>query len=124
MLSFTETKNFLPVRVEMINKDTKEHIHIKCRGEDSTADKALVEKTLNVKEHFNISNFAYNELAQINPKLPCQSSLSKVSKNMNAEFEIHPTPGNTVATLQQAHIRIVLTIVTPIAEFNTDCQLF
>ena len=43
-LSFTETENFLPVKVELINNDTKELIHVECRGEDSTADKALVEK--------------------------------------------------------------------------------
>ena len=52
-LSFTETENFQPVGVEMMNKDTKDTIHIDCRIADSTvgkADKSVVEKTLYVKE--------------------------------------------------------------------------
>ena len=109
-LSFTETENFQPVGVEMMNKDTKDIIHIDCRIADSTvgkADKCVVEKTLFVKEHFNISNVAYHELAQINPKLPRQSSLAKVSKEMNAEFEIQPTPGDTLGVqLDRLRVRL------------------
>ena len=108
-LSFTETENFQPVGVEMINKDTKEIIRIDCRKTDSSlgrADESVVEKTLYVKERFNISNVAYHELAQINPQLPRQSSLAKASKEMNSEFKIQPTPGNTTGVQQSISDRL------------------
>lgn len=102
-LSFTETENFQPVRVEMMNKDTKEVLSVECKATGNAAasiDNSVIEKTLYVKERFNISDVAYHELAQINPKLPRKSALAKVSKNMNSEYQIQPTSGETIGVQQ------------------------
>ena len=71
----------------MVNKNTKEVINVECNGTDSVAgnDKSLIEKTLYVKQHFNISDVAYYELAQLNPAFLHQSTLTKASKNLNTE---------------------------------------
>jgi len=42
----------------------------------------------------------YHELAQINPILPRQSQLTKVSKGMNTAYNIRPTPGQTEGVQQ------------------------
>ena len=74
-LSFTETENFQPVRVEMVNKSTKEVINVECSGTYNVMGNVTssIEKTLYVKERFNVSDVAYHELAQLNPALPRQS---------------------------------------------------
>jgi len=80
----------------MMNKDTKEVLSVECKGTGNAAassDNSVIEKTLYVKERFNISDVAYHELAQINSKLPRKSALAKVSKNMNSEYQIQPTSG-------------------------------
>ena len=42
----------------------------------------------------------YHELAQLNLAFPHHSALVKVSKNLNAECQIQPTPGQTVGMQQ------------------------
>ena len=98
-LSFTETENFKPVRVEVVNKSTKEVINVDCSGTDNVMGNVTssIEKTLYVKERFNVSDVAYHELAQLNPALPHQSELAK---NLNAQCQILPTPGQTVGVQQ------------------------
>ena len=69
----------------MVNKNTMEVINIECIGIDSVVGnaKSLIEKTLYVKERFNISDVAYHELAQLKPAFPRQSALVKVSKRVS-----------------------------------------
>ena len=71
----------------MVNESTKEVINVECSGTDNVMGNVTssIEKTLYVKERFNVSDVAYHELAQLNPALPRQSELAKVSKNLNAE---------------------------------------
>ena len=99
-LTFTVTENFHAIKVQMMNKDTKEVLDIECGKAVGTSDKSKVEKALLVKERFNISDVAYHQLAQINPKLPRQSQLTKVSKGMNTAYNIWPTPGQTEGVQQ------------------------
>jgi len=96
-LTFTETENFHPIKVQMMNKDTKEALDIECGNAVGTSDKSMVEKAL---LRFNISDVAYHELAQINPTLPRQSQLTKVSKGMNTAYNVWPTPGQTKGVQQ------------------------
>ena len=92
----------------MVNENTKEVIIVECNATDSVVDngKSLIDKTLYVKEYFNISDVAYHELAQLNPALPRQSALAKVSKNLNAKCQIQPTPGQTVGVQQSIMERL------------------
>ena len=86
----------------MVNKSTKEVINVECSGTDNVMGNVTssIEKILYVKERFNVSDVAYHELAQLNLALPRQSELAKVSKNLNAEYQIMPTPGQTVGVQQ------------------------
>ena len=61
---------------------------------------------LYIKECFNISDMAYHELAQLNPKFPRQSALAKASKNLNVECQIQPTIGKTVRIQQSSVERL------------------
>ena len=52
------------------------------------------ELALHVKDHFDLSDTAYHELAMICEQLPCLSKLKKLAKNLNSQWEIKPCPEN------------------------------
>ena len=109
-LSFTETENFQPVKIEVINKHT---IHVECSGSDcnifdGSSDKSLVEKMLYVKDRYHISDVAYHELAQVNSDLPRKLTLSKASKQLNAKSNIQPTLGQTTGIKQSLEERLII----------------
>lgn len=99
-LSFTENEDFTPTRVELMNKDTGEVLSVEQDGrtrvgrgtESETSTENLVDKTLYIKERFNVSNQTYHELAMVNKGLPRTSPLTKRAKELDANYTVHPTP--------------------------------
>ena len=115
-LSFTETENFKPVSVDLLNKDTKELMHVDCSEATELSmhkkdDKSLVEKTLYIKDRYNISDVSYHELAMINAELPRISTLAKASKELNTKYTIYPTPGKATGVQQSLKERLGIRIV-------------
>jgi len=103
-LSFTENEKFTPTRVELTHKDTGEVLSVGPDGSTKIEKRAnskpssddQVDKTLYVKDKFNISNHTYHELAMINKELPRTSVLTKRARELDSESSIFPTPGKLV----------------------------
>jgi len=71
-----------PTKVGLTNEQTGNNISIDSGGhgvkkveKNSTSSQTFVEQTLNVKEKYNVSNEAYQEMAMINSKMPCLTTL-------------------------------------------------
>ena len=113
-LSFAETENFKPISVGLVNKNTQELIHVDCNKvpvpADKKDDKLVVEKTLYIKDRYNISNVSYHELAMINTDLPRISTIVKASRELNVKYTIHPTPGKVTGVQQSLKERLTIRI--------------
>ena len=99
-----------------LNKDTKELMHVDCSEATELSmhkkdDKSLVEKTLYIKDQYNISDVSYHELAMINAELPRISTLAKASKELNTKYTIYPTPGKATGVQQSLKERLGIRIV-------------
>ena len=108
-LKFTENSFFMPSRIELINKETNEILsvsqdgsivrsEIPCPPTDNSD--AIAKQTLYVKEKFNISNTAYQELSMIHSPLPRWCALNKLSKQMDSSNIIRQTPGSVLGVQQ------------------------
>lgn len=111
-LSFTETENFKPLSVGLVNKNTQELIHVDCNETPvhTKDDKSVIERTLYIKDRYNISNVSYHELAMINTDLPRISTIAKASRELNAKYAIHPTPGKVTGVQQSLKERLRIRI--------------
>lgn len=49
---------------------------------------------LYIKDKFNLSNEAWNELAQKSKDIPCQYRMVKRMQALNSKWEVKPTPGD------------------------------
>ena len=65
--------------------------HPECSSENIT------DKTLYIKDWFNVSNQTYHELAMVNKKLPLSSALTKRARELDAKSIICATPGENIA---------------------------
>ena len=106
-LSFMKDENFQHSKVELKNRETGEILSVGSDG-STTLERAqtpsdnLVEKTLYIKERFNVSNTVYHELAMVNNALPRSYALTKMVKELDSQSIIRPTPGTTVTGVQQS----------------------
>ena len=106
-LSFMKDENFQHSKVELKNRETGEILSVGSDG-STTLERAqtpsdnLVEKTLYIKERFNMSNIVYHELAMVNNALPRSYALTKMVKELDSQSIIRPTPGTTVTGVQQS----------------------
>ena len=116
-LKFTENGFYKASRIELINKETNEILSvsqdgsvIKSEKPRSTTDDsdAISKQTLYVKEKFNISNTAYQELSMIHPPLPRWCALNKISKQIDSSSTIRPTPGPMLGVQQSLTQRLKL----------------
>ena len=73
-------------------------------------DKSVIERTLYIKDRYNISNVSYHELAMINTDLPRISTIAKASRELNAKYAIHPTPGKVTGVQQSLKERLRIRI--------------
>ena len=64
----------------------------KCQSLTDDND-TIAKQTLYVKEKFNISNLAYQELSMAHPPLPRWCALNKISNQMDSNSTIWPTSG-------------------------------
>ena len=116
-LKFTENGFYKASRIELINKETNEILSvsqdgsvIKSEKPRSTTDDsdAISKQTFYVKEKFNISNTAYQELSMIHPPLPRWCALNKISKQIDSSSTIRPTPGPMLGVQQSLKQRLKL----------------
>ena len=126
-LSFTETENFKPVSVKLLNKDTKELMDVDWNEATVSSmhkkdEKSLVKKTLYIKDRYNISDVSYHELAMINGELPRISTVTKVMKELNTKYTLYPTTGKAVAVQQFFKERLGVQIHC-LLKLNPSCAL-
>ena len=66
----------------------------------------LTHFALYVKDKFSLSDAAYREISQLTLDLPCLYKLKELSKDMNTQFEIMPSPSGTVDVQQSLKARL------------------
>ena len=114
-LSFTENEDFAPIRVDLVHKDTGDVLSIEQDGsteirkatDPECSSDDIVDKTLYIKDRFNVSNQTYHELAMVNKELPRSSALTKRARELGAESIIHPTPGKNIGVQQSLKERLM-----------------
>jgi len=107
-LSFTENEDFAPMRVDLVHKDTGDVLSIEQDGstrirkatDPECSSDVIVDKTLYIKDRFNVSYQTYHELAMVNKELPRSSALTKRARELDAESIIRPTPGKNIGVQQ------------------------
>ena len=90
------------------HKDTGEVLSVEQDGrtrvgrgtESETSTENLVDTTPYIKEHFNVSNQTYHELAMVNKGLPRTSVSTKRARELDANYTVRPTPGTVVGVQQ------------------------
>lgn len=116
-LKFTENGFFIPSQIELINTETNELLSITQNGSIITSEKhqsltddndTIAKQTLYVKEKFNISNSAYQELSMVHPPLPRWCALNRISKQMDSNSTIWPTSGPMLGVQQSLKERLKL----------------
>ena len=105
-LSFLKNENFQCTQVEQENNDTGEILSVSSNGQTTIQKEKsqpldLIEKTLYIKERYNLSNVAYHELAMVNGELPRSCALTRTAKKIDTQSIIRPTPGK-VNGIQQS----------------------
>lgn len=96
------------MRVDLVHKDTGDVLSIEQDGctrirkatDSVCSSDDIVDKTLYIKDRFNVSYQAYHELAMVNKVLPRSSALTKRARELDAESIIRPTPGKYIGVLQ------------------------
>ena len=104
----------LHLRVDLTHKDTGEvlsighdgSIKIDKRTNSNPNPDDQIDKTLYVKDKFNVSNQTYHELAMINKDLPGSSVLTKRARELDSESNISPTPGKLIGVQQSLQERL------------------
>ena len=111
-LSFCEDKGFKPHSVELQNVETGE-VDVLDISTGTFCDKENHETATNsphsllyVKDKFSISDKAFHELSSIVPTIPKCGQVKKITKKLNSEFEIKPTPNNIVGVQQSLRLRL------------------
>ena len=120
----------MPTCVELINKDTGEVLSVEQDGrtrvgrgaESETSIENLVDKTLYIKERFNVSNQTYHELAMVNKGLPRTSALTKRARELDADYTVCPTPGTVVGVQQSLKEQLKKLIQILVKEIPTLAQ--
>lgn len=120
-VSFVEDNNFETSQIEFKNKETGEIIcvqHDKAPAikKEKTPEKGIVEKTLYVKERYNVSNHAYHELAMINSGLPRSYTIMKKAQEIDTKSVISLTPGKILGVQQSIlqRLKIAITHLTKV----------
>ena len=92
-------KHFIPISVDIENAESgkRETIDIQSgRIVPYTKEVSDSEKqayfALYVKDQFSLSDCAYRELSQLTPSLPRLYKLKQLTKEINTEFDILPSP--------------------------------
>ena len=72
----------------------------RLKKEKTLPEKGVVEKTLYVKEQFNVSNQAYHELSMINLDLPRSYEITKKAKEIDAKsYTFYPWESSWCTTI-------------------------
>ena len=76
------------------------HLQEKENREESST---VISQVLYAKDRYGISNTAYHELSMLNPSLPRTNQLNKHTKELNQQWKIDATPGDTESLLHLAN---------------------
>lgn len=106
-------QHFMPVSIEVENIESgeKESIDL-LKGNFNKSYKPqpiqdISPFALFVKDKFTISDSAYHELSQLSPDLPRLINLKGLSKELNSEFDIKPSPHGYTGVQQSLKSRLL-----------------
>ena len=116
-LSACDTKCFSPVSVEVKNIETGKHETIdldkgtftrKQCSTNTMTDDDLTHFALYCKDRFSLSDATYREISQLTTDLPRLYKLKELTKDMNSQFEILPSPSGTIGVQQSLKARLLV----------------
>lgn len=120
-LSWLEEGGLTPVKITVLNSETQrlESIALKediekalgVQGENLThKDQDIVSMMLYVKDRYNISGSAYHEMASLCRQMPRHYCLKQRISELNAQWNIQPTPEGTEGVQQSLIERLVICV--------------
>ena len=129
-LSWLEEDGLTPVKITVVNSQTQqlESITLKediekalgIQGEDMTQkDQDIVSMMLYVKDRYHISGSAYHEMASLCHQMPRHYCLKQRISELNAQWNIHPTPEGTEGVQQSLLERLKVCIERMVSVFST-----
>jgi hypothetical protein len=113
-LSFCNDENFIPLAVDVKNVesgkrekiDLTKGVFTSCK-EDTSLANDLTPFALYVKDQFSLSDQAYREISQFSPSLPRLYKLKELSKGLNSEFDVVPSPDGFIGVQQSFKSRLL-----------------
>ena len=120
-LSWLEDEGLTPVSVTVVNNETSELQTIWMKkdleqalnldGEELNEDEIdLVSMMLYVKDKYNASGSAYHEMASLCSTMPRHYRLKEKISQLNKNWNISPTPEETVGVQQSLEERLVMCV--------------
>lgn len=113
-LSFCDDENFIPLAVDVENAESGKREKIDLNKgvftsykEDTSLGNNLTHFALYVKDQFSLSDQAYREISQLTPSLPRLYKLKELSKGLNSEFDIVPSPDGFIGVQQSFKSRLL-----------------
>jgi hypothetical protein len=114
-LSACDTKCFSPVSVEVENTETGKRETIDLEKGTFTrkqcnamTDDDLTHFALYCKDRFSLSDATYREISQLTKDLLRLYKLKELTKDMNSQFEIVPSPSGTIGVQQSLKARLLV----------------
>ncbi len=114
-LQWLEEDGFMPIKVEVKNVQTGlvEIIELNSEevfGQDAESIRVEQLQTINmmlfIKDKFNVSGRAYHELAKVCKSMPRHYKLQQRTRELNAQWNIWPTPNGTCGVQQSLAERL------------------
>ncbi len=116
-LSWMEQEGYLPVSVEVKNLQTGKVEKVELRRSDAeeilgpsadvtTEELDIVNMMLYVKDRYNVSDGAYQEMAKVCREMPCHYKIKRRIKELNEQWGIRPTAEGIVGVQQPLEERL------------------
>ncbi len=137
-LQWMEEDGFVPINVEVKNTQTglAEIIELSSEevfGQDAESIRIeqlqMINMMLFIKDKFKVSGRAYHELAKVCKSMPRHYKLQQRTKELNAQWNIWPTPNGTCRVQQSLKDRLSQRVhhlhhtASPDADFRTHHSL-
>jgi hypothetical protein len=132
-------ENFILLAVDVKNVesgkiDLTKGVFTSCK-EDASLANDLTPFALYVKDQFSLSDQAYREISQFSPSLPRLYKLKELSKGLNSEFDVVPSPDGFIGVqqsfksrllhrlkyLQLGHAKLMLPCLVTFLEDENNC---
>ena len=132
-LEWMEQQGLQPLKVVAINRSTNEIETFVVNdlpqvfGEELTEHESdRVSMMLYIKDRYNVSGQAYQELSKVCKEMPRHYSIKLKIRELKSLWNIHPTPNNTCGIQQKleerlsARIQHLILATSPEAEFQRE----